>query len=72
MDLFRFSGPLCSNEGLVLTHVLDNLCKNALDLSSRKLIVGNNWSVGTYCHWLISAEDENSYITLEFQNINVS
>ena len=55
-----------------MTHVLDNLCKNALDLSSRKLIVGNNWSVGTYCQWLISAEDENSYVTLEFQNINVS
>ena len=61
-----------SNEGPLLTHVLDNLCKNALDLRSRKLIVDNNWSVGTYCQWLIPAEDENSYVTLEFQNINVS
>ena len=56
----------------VFTHILDNLCKNALDLTISKLTVDNNWSVGTYCQWLISAEDENSYITLEFQNIIVS
>ena len=48
------------------------MCNNALNLSNGKLIVDNNWLVGTYCHWLISAEDENSYITLDFQNINVS
>ena len=56
----------------IFTHVADNLCHNALDLSNEKLIILDNWPVGTYCHWLISAEDENSYITLEFQNINVS
>ena len=36
------------------------------------LIVANNWAIGTFCHWLISAGDENSYTTLEFQNIDVS
>ena len=53
-------------------YVIDNLCQNALDLINGKLIVDNNWPVGTYCQWLISAEDESSYITLEFENINVS
>ena len=57
---------------ITFTHALDNLCNNALDLSNGKLIVDNNWSLGTYCQWLISAEDENSYITLEFENIHVS
>ena len=52
-------------------NILDNLCQNALDLINGKLIVDNNWPFGTYCQWLISAEDENSYITLEFQNLNV-
>ena len=56
----------------IFTHILDNLCQNALDLTNSKLIIDNNWPLGTYCQWLISAEDENSYITLEFQNINVS
>ena len=56
----------------IFTHAIDNLCHNAHDLINRKLIVDNNWPLGTYCQWLISAEDENSYITLEFQNINVS
>ena len=51
---------------------LDNLCENALDLSNGKLVVDNNWEIGTHCHWLISADDENSYTTLEFQNMNVS
>ena len=56
----------------IFTYVIDNLCQNALDLTNGKLIVDNNWPLGTYCQWLILAEDENSYITLEFQNINVS
>ena len=54
------------------TSIIDNLCQNALDLTNGKLIVNNNWPLGTYCQWLISAEDENSYITLEFENLNVS
>ena len=65
-----FSFNLSNN--LFFTNVLDNLCQNALDLSNSKLIVDNNWPLGTYCQWLISAEDENSYIAIEFQNINVS
>ena len=56
----------------IFTNILDNLCQNALDLTNSKLIIDNNWPLGTFCQWLISAEDENSYITLEFQNINVS
>ena len=57
---------------LLFTHSLDMLCNNALDLSNGKLIVYNNWQVGTYCQWILSAVEENSFITLEFQKINVS
>ena len=56
----------------IFTYILDNLCKNALDLTNNKLVVNNIWPAGTFCQWLISVEDENSYITLEFQNMNVS
>ena len=49
----------------------DNICDNALDLSNRELIVEDNWPLGTYCQWLILAQDHNGYVTLEFQNFNV-
>ena len=49
----------------------DNLCDNALDLANEILNVEDNWPLGTYCQWLISAEDDNGYVTLEFQNFNV-
>ena len=26
---------------------------------------------GIHCQWLISAKDENGYVTIEFQNITV-
>ena len=51
--------------------MLDNLCKNALNLSNRKLIVDNNLQYGTYCQWLISAIDDKHYVILEFENIDV-
>ena len=56
---------------LIFTYVLVNMCNEALDLSIGKLIV-KIMEVNLYCKWLISAEDENSFITLKFQNINVS
>ena len=49
----------------------DNLCNNALDLANAILNVENNFPDGTYCQWLISAQDDNGYATLEFQNFNV-
>ena len=66
----------------VFTHILDNVCKNALDLSNDKLIINNtiiytytytysNWQFGTYCEWLISAMDDKHYVILEFENIDV-
>ena len=66
----------------VFTHILDNVCKNALDLSNDKLIIDNaiiwtytyeysNWQFGTYCEWLISAIDDKHYVILEFENIDV-
>ena len=49
----------------------DNQCDNALDLTNGQLIVENNWDDGTYCQWMISAQDDDGYVTLEFQNFNV-
>ena len=56
----------------IFTHVLDNLCENALDLSNDKLIVDDTkLQFGTYCQWLISAVDDKHYVILEFENVNV-
>ena len=49
----------------------DNLCDNALDLANGQLIVEDNWSDGTYCQWLILAQEDDDYVTLEFQNFHV-
>ena len=49
----------------------DNTCDNALDLANGMLNVEDIWPLGTYCQWLISAQDDNGYVTLEFQNFNV-
>ena len=49
----------------------DNICDNALDLANGILKVEDNWPVGSYCQWLLSAQDNNGYVTLEFENFNV-
>ena len=49
----------------------DNLCDNALNFANGRLIVGDYWSLGTYCQWLISTQDNDDYVTLEFQNFHV-
>ena len=54
-----------------LTLLTANLCDNALDLANGMLIVGDNWPHGTYCQWLISAQDNDGYVTIEFQNLIV-
>ena len=51
--------------------MIDNLCDNALDLANGILKVEDDRRFSTYCQWLISAQDENGYITLEFENFNV-
>ena len=56
-------------------HALDNWCDDALDLSSGtegKLTVGSQWPIGTHCQWLISAIDDQHYINLEFESLDVS
>ena len=65
----RFAFNLRNN--FIFTHPLDNLCENALDLTNGNLIVDNNWPGGTYCQWLISALDDDHYVNLEFENIDV-
>ena len=49
----------------------DNLCNNALDLANGILNVEDNLPHSTYCQWLISAQDNEGYVTLEFENFNV-
>ena len=49
----------------------DNLCDNALDLANGRLIVEDNWPTGTYCQWLILAQENDDYVTLDFQNFHV-
>ena len=49
----------------------DDICDNALDLTNGQLKVEDNWPDGTYCQWLISAQDDDSNIILEFHNFNV-
>ena len=57
--------------GIISFSPSDNFCENALDLSNGKLTVHNNWPVGTYCQWLIYAVDDEHYVNLEFQNLDV-
>ena len=51
---------------------LDDVCKNALDLSKGTLNISDSWKLGTYCQWTIPIKDDNSYVTLEFQDYAVS
>ena len=49
----------------------ENQCDNALNLTYGQLLVQDNLPVGTFCQWLISAQKEDCYLTLEFQNFHV-
>ena len=51
--------------------MIDNLCDDALDLENGILNVKNNLAHGTYCQWLISAQDDDTNLILEFHNFNV-
>ena len=50
----------------------DNKCDNALDLTNGQLIVQDDWPDGTSCLWLISAEEDDDYVTIEFLNMHVN
>ena len=71
------------NSSIVLNHRTDkskwfiNLLKTspiqiyALNLKIGQLKVEYNWPQSTYCQWLISAQDNDGYVTIEFQNFHV-
>ena len=40
-------------------------------MKNRELVGDDNWPDHTRCQWLISAQEDNEYVTLEFQNLNV-
>ena len=46
-------------------------CSNALN-NGILSFVDNTMPLGTVCRWLFSIEDDDSYITLEIQHLNVS
>ena len=60
---------------MTLLYILvDNLCQNAHYYTNDQYIINiqDNWLLGTYCQWLISAKDEvGGYVTLEFSDIKV-
>ena len=66
MKIFKY---LISRHFALLT---DNLCDNALDLANGILNVEANWPDRTFCQWMISAQDNDGYVTLEFQSFNVN
>ena len=75
--LFR-ANPFCNKKfafnlrnNFIFICALDNWCENARDLTEGNLIVDNNMPLGTYCQWLISAEDDEHYVNLEFENLDV-
>ena len=49
----------------------DNICDNVLNLNNGQLIVEDEFPYGTHCQWVISAQDDVSYVTLEFKDVNV-
>ena len=51
--------------------LVDNHCDNALDLTNGQLIIEYDFPYNKYCQWLISAQDDDGYVTLEFQHLNV-
>ena len=57
---------------MISTHGIDNLCQNTLDLINGKLTFESHFPYDTYCQWLISAIDDEHYVNLEFQHLDVS
>ena len=55
----------------VFANLTDNTCDNALDLTNGSLKVEDNWPSGIYCQWLISAQDDDANVVLEFHNFHV-
>ena len=65
------NGDGAYGKGFSATFTFTDLCNNALDLANGLLIV-EDWPIGSYCQWLILAKDDNGYVTLEFENFNVT
>ena len=62
-----------SNSSQIFSLMKDNLCNNALDLTNGQLIIQENWSYGIIlCPWLILAQEDDAYVTLEFLYIHVN
>ena len=55
----------------LLCFLQDNICDNVLNLNNGQLIVEDEFPYGTHCQWVISAQDDVSYVILEFQDVNV-
>ena len=50
----------------------DNKCDNALNLTTGQLIVQDDSPIDKDCQWLITAQEDDAYITIEFHTLNVN
>ena len=57
-------------KGNFFAFLTDNSCDNALD-SANGILDVKNLPDGTYCQWLISSQENNGYVILEFQSFMV-
>ena len=68
-------GPCTACEGFAAKITFENICEKGLDLNNGTLIVHNYdmgfLPLGSKCQWLISAIDDQHYINLEFETLNV-
>ena len=68
-------GPCIPCKGFSAKITFDNFCEKGLNLKNGKLIVHNYQigflPLGSKCQWQISAIDDQHYVNLEFETLNV-
>ena len=73
MRAYRIPCNILDDNTTYFSKYYDNLCDNALDLNSSQININNKkWPTKVNCKWVISAEGNNSYLSLEIEEINVS
>ena len=69
------AGPCTTCKGFSAKITFDNICEKGRNLENGKLIVHNflvgYLPLGSNCQWLISALDDQHYVNLEFETLNV-
>ena len=69
------AGPCTTCKGFSAKITFDNICEKGRNIENGKLIVHNFLvgflPLGSNCQWLISALDDQHYVNLEFETLNV-